>query len=520
MRPIDRRQFLTESAFLAAAAAAAGNLDNARCPPRRRPPPRRKDRPASNCAWPSSASTAGAWPRRRLRRQAQLRHHHHLRRRSRRHRPGHEARREGAGQGRRSYEQDIRKVVEDKDDRRRQHRHAQPLARPGRHLGLQAGKDVYVEKPVSHNVSEGRRIVEAARKYNKICQTGTQSRSMQGHARRHRLPARRQARQGEAGPRPVLQAPAEHRQGGRRRSRPPKTVDYDLWCGPAPQDAAACARRLHYDWHWIWDYGNGDLGNQGIHEMDKARWGLNKNELPRTVISVGGRFGYVDDGETANTQSSVFDYGDCELIFEVRGWPSDPPFPGKESPKRGKKPANFVGNVWYGDEGLPRLPELHQRRRLQQRRRDHQEVQRRRATTSATSSRPSAAARRKTSTPTSSKGISPAPCATWATSAIASASCSRSTSRRSRSHVQGGRRRRRQHGRAPEAEQDRDRRPKVHVGRKLTIDPADGDVRRRQGSRRHADARVSQGLRGARQGVGIRVGFLYVSRDATAKALQ
>ena len=87
-------------------------------------------------------------------------------------------------------------------------------------------------------------------------------------------------------------------------------------------------KKLHYDWHWIWDYGNGDLGNQGIHEMDKARWGLGKNELPKSVISVGGRFGYVDDGETANTQICLFDYGDAELIFEVRGLESDNPFPG------------------------------------------------------------------------------------------------------------------------------------------------------------------------------------------------
>jgi hypothetical protein len=111
-------------------------------------------------------------------------------------------------------------------------------------------------------------------------------------------------------------------------------------------------KRLHYDWHWIWDYGNGDLGNQGIHEMDKARWGLDKNELARSVISVGGRFGYVDDGQTANTQICLFDFGDCELIFEVRGWPSHSPFPGKESPKDRATPTNFVGNIWYGSEGF------------------------------------------------------------------------------------------------------------------------------------------------------------------------
>src|SRR5262249_42759800 len=105
--------------------------------------------------------------------------------------------------------------------------------------------------------------------------------------------------------------------------QPPTTCDYNLWCGPAPQTPLH-RQRLHYDWHWVWDTGNGDLGNQGIHQMDVARWGLGKNELPRSVWSVGGRFGYVDDGETANTQLCFFDYGDAKLIFEVRGLETQP----------------------------------------------------------------------------------------------------------------------------------------------------------------------------------------------------
>jgi predicted dehydrogenase len=219
---------------------------------------------------------------------------------------------------------------------------------------LQAGKHVYVEKPVSHNVSEGRRVVEAARKFNRICQAGTQSRSSAGmrqaieflHSgkvgkvvRARGLCYKLRGSIGKvSGPQPI-----------------PKTVDYDLWTGPAPLKPLM-RKHLHYDWHWIWDYGNGDLGNQGIHEMDKARWGLNKNELARTVISIGGRFGYVDDGETANTQISVFDYGDCELIFEVRGLPSTNPFPGKDHGKKPWKPTNFVGNVWYGTDGYVVCP--------------------------------------------------------------------------------------------------------------------------------------------------------------------
>jgi len=135
--------------------------------------------------------------------------------------------------------------------------------------------------------------------------------------------------------------------------KPPATMDYDLWCGPAsnkpPHRNSPKFGTVHYDWHWIWEYGNGDLGNQGIHEMDKARWGLGKNELPKSVISVGGRVGYVDDGETANTQLALFDYGDSELIFEVRGLKTDKLFPTKS------KEADHgvgVGNIFFGSEGI------------------------------------------------------------------------------------------------------------------------------------------------------------------------
>ena len=147
---------------------------------------------------------------------------------------------------------------------------------------MQAGKDVYVEKPVSHNVSEGRRIVEAARKYKRICQTGTQSRSNPGMIAGHRVRAVGQDRRGEAGPRPVLQARGR-RSARRAMTAIPAHIDYDLWCGPAPLKPSTRNNPqngpVHYDWHWIWDYGNGDLGNQGIHQMDMARWGLGVKEL-------------------------------------------------------------------------------------------------------------------------------------------------------------------------------------------------------------------------------------------------
>jgi hypothetical protein len=123
----------------------------------------------------------------------------------------------------------------------------------------------------------------------------------------------------------------------------PATVDYDLWCGPAAK-LPLMRKSLHYDWHWVWNTGNGDLGNQGIHQMDLARWGLNKNELAKSVLSVGGRFGYVDDGETANTQVSVFDYGDSELIFEVRGL--------KTSSLLGAS----IGVIFYGSDGYVVCP--------------------------------------------------------------------------------------------------------------------------------------------------------------------
>jgi predicted dehydrogenase len=248
------------------------------------------------------------------------------------------------------FEQDIRKVVADKDIdvvsiATPNHWHALAAI-----WALQNGKDVYVEKPVSHNVREGRRIVEAARRYNRICQTGTQSRS--GTGLREAMAFLHSGKLGKIKLARGLCYKLRPSIGKVKGEQPiPKSIDYNLWCGPAPLKPLM-RKHLHYDWHWIWDYGNGDLGNQGIHEMDKARWGLGKNELPKSVISVGGRFGYIDDGQTANTQICVYDYGDCELIFEVRGWPSASPFPGKESPKTGIKPTNFVGNIWYGTEGL------------------------------------------------------------------------------------------------------------------------------------------------------------------------
>jgi len=247
------------------------------------------------------------------------------------------------------YEQDLRRVLDDKSIdiitvATPNHWHALIAI-----WAMQAGKDVYLEKPVSHNVSEGRRIVQAARKYHRICQTGTQSRSMSGMRE-----AIEYLHSGKLGKVKLARGICyKLRSGIGRVSHPQpisKTVNYNLWCGPAPM-TPMLRRNLHYDWHWIWNYGNGDLGNQGVHELDKARWGLGKSELPRSVISLGGRFGYVDDGETPNTLLSVFDFGDCELIFEVRGLPSRNPYSGKDFNKIPRTPQNFVGNIFYGSEG-------------------------------------------------------------------------------------------------------------------------------------------------------------------------
>jgi predicted dehydrogenase len=190
---------------------------------------------------------------------------------------------------------------------------------------MQAGKDVYVEKPVSHNVSEGRRAVEAARKYKKICQTGTQCRSNPGM-----IEFMNYVQSGKIGDVKVgrgLCYKSRPSIGPRAEAAIPQHINYDLWCGPAP--LAPSTRNnpkngpVHYDWHWVWDYGNGDLGNQGIHQMDLARWGLGAKELSKSVFCYGGRLGYEDAGETPNTQVVVHDFGDRSLVFEVRGLKTD-----------------------------------------------------------------------------------------------------------------------------------------------------------------------------------------------------
>jgi len=183
----------------------------------------------------------------------------------------------------------------------------------------QAGKDVYLEKPVSHEVWEGRKVIEAADKYKRIIQVGSQCRSSDSLAQavawvragnlgkilssRGLCYKRRDTIGLTTGPQPV-----------------PATVNYDLWIGPAPM-APLRRTKLHYDWHWQWPYGNGDICNQGVHQMDIARWFLGEPTIAPRVLSVGGRLGYVDDAQTPNTLTVVHDYKNAPLIFEVRGLP-------------------------------------------------------------------------------------------------------------------------------------------------------------------------------------------------------
>ncbi len=219
---------------------------------------------------------------------------------------------------------------------------------------IQAGKDVYVEKPVSHNVSEGRRVVEAARKYKRIVQTGTQSRSNPGM--REAIAFIHGGGIGEIKLARGLCYKPRGSIGPKGNYDVPASVNYDIWSGPA-EIKPLSRKSLHYDWHWMWDYGNGDLGNQGIHQMDIARWGLGESTIGDSVQSYGGRFGYEDAGETANTQVSIHGFPDGkQLVFEVRGLKTGKY--GYEYEEDGTKKTvdAGVGVIFYGSKGIMVVP--------------------------------------------------------------------------------------------------------------------------------------------------------------------
>jgi hypothetical protein len=184
----------------------------------------------------------------------------------------------------------------------------------------QAGKDVCVEKPVSHNIFEGRKMVEAARKYARIVQGDLDLRSNEGWTQ-----AVRYIQRGELGDIVVVRGFCYKRRKSMGKvtgpRKVPDSVDYNLWCGPAPK-VPLMRKNLHYDWHWVWATGCGEIGNNGPHQLDVCRWVLNAPELPKRVMSFGGRFGYDDDGETPNTQIAIYDYDKAPIIYEVRGLPT------------------------------------------------------------------------------------------------------------------------------------------------------------------------------------------------------
>lgn len=224
---------------------------------------------------------------------------------------------------------------------------------------MQSGKDAYIEKPVSHEVWEGAALVAAARKYGRICQVGTQRRSSQavheavafmagggiGEVKFARgLCYKRRQSIGPLGDYPI-----------------PASCDFSLWSGPAPFTSPKLTREsFHYDWHWQRLYGNGDLGNQGPHQTDVARWGLGLSRHPNTILSYGGRLGYqaerkddnyVDAGNTANTEVTLYDYGDKFITFETRGLSVDDSADEELNTLFQSKKGNKIGVVFYGTDG-------------------------------------------------------------------------------------------------------------------------------------------------------------------------
>jgi len=210
----------------------------------------------------------------------------------------------------------------------------------------QAGKDVYVEKPCSHNVWEGRQLVKAAEKYQRIVQHGTQSRSA-----RAMIDAIHHLQGDTFGDIYMARALCFKWRDtiGRKPPEPvPAGVDYDLWTGPAPMKPFT-RNRFHYNWHWIWDTGNGDLGNQAIHQVDDARWGLGV-AWPNRVSAFGGHFMFDDDQETPNTLNCVFEFDQPNgrrkmMEVEVRHWITN----NEAGVHAGSH--NAIGTIFYGSNG-------------------------------------------------------------------------------------------------------------------------------------------------------------------------
>jgi predicted dehydrogenase len=206
----------------------------------------------------------------------------------------------------------------------------------------QAGKDVYCEKPASHNIHESRRMVEVARRTGRMVQIGSQGRSTP-----HKIRAMRLLKEGAIGPVYLSKALCFKRRNSIGKTPPkpvPPGIDWDKFLGPAPMREFT-ENRFRYNWHWFWDTGNGDIGNQGVHEMDIARWGLDNAGMPQFVVSTGGKYVYDDDQETPNTQLATLSYPGKEIVFEVRGLVT--------GPEAGLpvQAGNTVGNLFLGGDG-------------------------------------------------------------------------------------------------------------------------------------------------------------------------
>ena len=228
---------------------------------------------------------------------------------------------------------------------------------------MQAGKDAYIEKPISHDIPEGAALVAAAKKYGRICQVGTQCRSHQAIQDAMKFIA-----DGGIGQVNLSRGLCYKRRGsiGPLGDYPiPAQVDFNLWSGPAPYSTPKLTRpQFHYDWHWQRLYGNGDSGNQGPHQTDIARWGLGINRHPNSVITYGGRLGYqaerkddeyVDAGDTANTEVAIYDYGDKCMVFETRGLSVDDSADERINELFGSTKGtkgNKIGVIFYGTEGI------------------------------------------------------------------------------------------------------------------------------------------------------------------------
>lgn len=205
----------------------------------------------------------------------------------------------------------------------------------------QAGKHVYAEKPLSHTIWEGQKMVEAARKYNRVVQCGMQNRSIYGV--RKAIEFLQSGELGEIYMAKGLCYKNRNTIGHAANAPVPDGLDYDLWLGPA-QWRPFNPQYVHYKWHWFWDFGCTDLGNQGPHQMDIARWGMNKQEMPKKIKCVGGKFAFIDDQETPNTQMATFEYDDGKLLqFEVRGL-----YTNADDDVR-------IGNLFYGTKGWMHL---------------------------------------------------------------------------------------------------------------------------------------------------------------------